>query len=70
MSNLECTPSASKNKPMANMGREERLELVRISLAPEDIKRPLHGQTLFATLEERGSQWEIAHFFAAMGRPR
>ena len=32
------TPSASKNIPMANIGKDERLELVKISLAPEDIK--------------------------------
>lgn len=69
MSSSAWTPSASKNIPMVKRGNEERLELVRISLAPEDMKRPCHGHTLVATLPYKDSHSTMDSFLLEMGRP-
>lgn len=68
LSNLTCTPSPSKNKPIANVGIAERHALVRVNLTVEDINFLCQGSQRSLTLCTVGSQSDSIKALAG-GRP-
>ena len=52
------------------IGKEDRLEFVRINLAALERNFPRQGQTLPLTLTHRGSQSSIVGRLVSIGRPR
>src|SRR4051812_30563118 len=59
-----------RNMPMVNMGKEERLVFVRISLVVEDINLLRQGLTRFATLPYKVSHSWIDMCLSEIGRPK
>ena len=52
------------------MFKEERLELVRTSLAAEDMNLPLQGLTLFPAFPVNGAHSSIVTVRGARGKPK